>query len=126
MQVLKFDPGEQPYCVPIEHVREIVDEKAHTAVADGPSHVLGVVNLRKKTTTIVDPTVIFDLESSSADDGSTYTTTGSPAGGSTPSTTRVRSTPETPRSRPTPRRSKACSTTKKAFCWLDPTAINQD
>ena len=67
VQVLEFDLDEQRYCVAIEHVAEIVDETALTAVPDSPSHVLGVMNLREETTTIVDPTVIFGLESTSAD-----------------------------------------------------------
>jgi purine-binding chemotaxis protein CheW len=62
IQVLEFDLNDQRYCVEIEHVAEIVDEKALTSVPDSQPHVVGVMNLREQTTTIVDPKVVFGLD----------------------------------------------------------------
>ncbi|MFB6202400.1 MAG: chemotaxis protein CheW [Halorhabdus sp.] len=63
IQVLEFELNDQRYCVEIEHIAEIVDEKTLTPVPDSKRHVRGVMNLREQTTTIIDPKVIFGLES---------------------------------------------------------------
>jgi len=64
-QVLEFDLGEETYCVSIDYVTEIVDIGELTAVPNSPRHVKGVMDLRGRTTAIVDPKVVFDI----ADDG---------------------------------------------------------
>ncbi len=61
-QVLEFILGEETYCVSIDYVTEIVDINELTAVPNSPPHVKGVMNLRGKTTTIVDPVVVFGIE----------------------------------------------------------------
>ncbi|WP_229115657.1 chemotaxis protein CheW [Halapricum desulfuricans] len=61
-QVLEFGLNGQRYCVEIETIAEIVDEESLTAVPDSDPHVVGVMNLRDETTTIVDPKIVFDLE----------------------------------------------------------------
>lgn len=61
-QVLEFALGEETYCVSIDYVTEIVDINELTAVPNSPPHVKGVMNLRGKTTSIVDPAVVFDID----------------------------------------------------------------
>ncbi|WP_136687642.1 chemotaxis protein CheW [Halorhabdus amylolytica] len=64
-QVLEFDLGEETYCVSIDYVTEIVDVGELTTVPNSPRHVKGVMDLRGRTTAIVDPKVVFDI----GDDG---------------------------------------------------------
>lgn len=61
-QVLEFKLGEETYCVSIDHVTEIVDIGELTAVPNSPPHVQGVMDLRGRTTSIVDPKVVFDID----------------------------------------------------------------
>jgi purine-binding chemotaxis protein CheW len=60
-QVLEFELGEETYCVSIDCVTEIVDVGELTAVPNSPRHVRGVMDLRGRTTSIVDPKTIFDI-----------------------------------------------------------------
>ena len=61
-QVLQFALGDERYCVSIDHVTEIVDVGDVTAIPNAPSYVEGVMDLRGRTTAIVDPKSIFDVE----------------------------------------------------------------
>ncbi|MFB6081578.1 MAG: chemotaxis protein CheW [Halanaeroarchaeum sp.] len=61
--VLEFSLGDGRYCIDISHVDEIVDaDEDVTPVPNADEHVVGVVDLRGETTTIVDPKVTLDLE----------------------------------------------------------------
>jgi purine-binding chemotaxis protein CheW len=60
-QVLEFTLGEETYCVSIDYVTEIVDVGELTTVPNSPRHVEGVMDLRGRTTAIVDPKVVFDI-----------------------------------------------------------------
>lgn len=62
-QVLEFELGEETYCVSIDYVTEIVDIGELTAVPNSPPHIQGVMDLRGRTTSIVDPKVVFDIDS---------------------------------------------------------------
>ncbi|MFB6070209.1 MAG: chemotaxis protein CheW [Halanaeroarchaeum sp.] len=63
--VLEFSLGDGRYCIDISHVDEIVDaDEAITQVPNAEEHVVGVVDLRGETTTIVDPTVALGLDES--------------------------------------------------------------
>lgn len=62
-QVLEFKLGDDRYCVDIQHVAEIVDIGKMTPVPNAPPYVEGVMDLRGRTTSIIDPTVIFDIAS---------------------------------------------------------------
>ncbi len=62
-QVLEFRLGEETYCVSIDHVAEIVDAAELTPVPNAGSHVKGVMDLRGRTTSIVDPKTVFGIES---------------------------------------------------------------
>ena len=61
-QVLEFALGEETYCVSIDYVTEIVDIGDLTKVPNSPPHVRGVMDLRGRTTSIVDPKVVFDID----------------------------------------------------------------
>ncbi|MFB6162824.1 MAG: chemotaxis protein CheW [Halococcoides sp.] len=65
VQVLEFGLGAERYCVSIEYVTEIVDVGDVTAVPNAPRYVDGVMDLRGRTTSIVDPTVLLGVESES-------------------------------------------------------------
>lgn len=60
-QVLEFKLGEETYCVSIDHVTEIVDVGDLTSVPNSPPHVRGVMDLRGRTTSIVDPKAVFNV-----------------------------------------------------------------
>ncbi|MFW5924209.1 MAG: chemotaxis protein CheW, partial [archaeon] len=61
--VLEFSLGDGRYCIDITHVDEIVDAGEDvTPVPNADPQVVGVVDLRGETTTIVDPTVPLDLD----------------------------------------------------------------
>jgi len=61
-QVLEFQLGDETYCVSIDHVTEIVDVGELTTVPNAPPHVEGVMDLRGRTTSIVNPKVVFDID----------------------------------------------------------------
>ncbi|MDG5775537.1 chemotaxis protein CheW [Haloarculaceae archaeon H-GB2-1] len=61
-QVLEFELGEETYCVSIDYVTEIVDIGDVTKVPNAPPHVQGVMDLRGRTTSIIDPKVVFNIE----------------------------------------------------------------
>jgi purine-binding chemotaxis protein CheW len=65
-QVLEFELGEETYCVSIDYVTEIVDVGELTAVPNAPRHVEGVMDLRGRTTSIINPKVVFDITSDRA------------------------------------------------------------
>jgi len=61
-QALEFELGEETYCVSIDYVTEIVDVGELTKVPNSPDHVEGVMDLRGRTTSIVNPRVVFDID----------------------------------------------------------------
>jgi len=67
VQVLEFELDGRRYCVTIAEVTEIVDEEPLTKVPSSGQYVLGVMNLRDATTTIIDPTAVFGLDSTASD-----------------------------------------------------------
>ncbi|ACV46384.1 MULTISPECIES: chemotaxis protein CheW [Halomicrobium] len=60
-QVLEFELGEETYCVSIDYVTEIVDVGDLTTVPNAPRHVEGVMDLRGRTTSIVNPKSVFGI-----------------------------------------------------------------
>lgn len=66
VQLLEFELGDGTYAVDIAHVAEIVDVNELTVVPNSPPHVEGVMDLRGKTTTIVDPMVVFGIDGEGA------------------------------------------------------------
>ena len=68
-QVLEFQLGEEIYCVSIEYVTEIVDVGDLTTVPNAPAYVEGVMDLRGRTTSIVDPKTVFGIADAETDGG---------------------------------------------------------
>lgn len=66
-QVLEFELGEETYCVSIDYVTEIVDVGDLTQVPNAPAYVEGVMDLRGRTTSIVDPKAIFGIDEEGAE-----------------------------------------------------------
>ena len=66
-QVLEFELGDETYCVSIDYVTEIVDVGELTKVPNSPDHVEGVMDLRGRTTSIVNPKVVFDIDEEGRD-----------------------------------------------------------
>ena len=61
-QVLEFQLGTETYCVSIDYVTEIVDVGELTTVPNSPPHVEGVMDLRGRTTSIINPKTVFDID----------------------------------------------------------------
>lgn len=68
VQVLEFRLGEGSYCVDIEYVAEIVDGGDTTSIPNSADYVEGVMDLRGRTTTIVNPCSILDAEDVNPDE----------------------------------------------------------
>ena len=66
-QVLEFTLGTETYCVDIDYVTEIVDVGELTALPNAPEYVDGVMDLRGRTTAIVNPKAIFDIDDGDSD-----------------------------------------------------------
>jgi len=66
-QVLEFELGEETYCVSIDYVTEIVDVGDLTKVPNAPRHVEGVMDLRGRTTSIVNPKSVFGIAGDGAE-----------------------------------------------------------
>ncbi len=63
LQILKFNLGQEQYGVDIALVDEIVDHRRSiTKLPDVPAHVLGVVDLRGRTTTVISPRKAMDID----------------------------------------------------------------
>ena len=61
-KVLEFGLGDGTYCLDIGVIDEIVDAGELTRIPNSPDHVEGVMDLRGRTTTIVDPKTLFDID----------------------------------------------------------------
>ncbi len=62
VQVLEFQLGPETYCVDIEYVSEIVDKGQLTAVPNAPDYVEGVMDLRGRTTSIINPKSLLSID----------------------------------------------------------------
>ena len=65
IQVLEFELGGETYCVDIDYVSEIVDRGSVTPVPNAPEFVEGVMDLRGRTTSIVDPKTLLNVDADS-------------------------------------------------------------
>jgi purine-binding chemotaxis protein CheW len=65
VQVLEFELGAETYCVDIDYVSEIVDKGSLTPVPNAPHYVDGVMDLRGRTTSIVNPKALLNVGSGS-------------------------------------------------------------
>ncbi len=60
-QVLEFGLGSETYCLDIGVIDEIVDAGDLTRIPNSPAHVEGVMDLRGRTTSIINPKTVFDI-----------------------------------------------------------------
>lgn len=60
VQVLEFTLGEETYCLDIDSIDEIVDAGALTPIPNAAPHIEGVMDLRGRTTTIINPNTVFN------------------------------------------------------------------
>ncbi|WP_380675604.1 chemotaxis protein CheW [Salinigranum sp. GCM10025319] len=65
VQVLEFKLGSETYCVDIDYVSEIVDKGSLTTVPNAPHYVDGVMDLRGRTTSIVNPKSLLNIREES-------------------------------------------------------------
>ncbi|MFD1600226.1 chemotaxis protein CheW [Halobellus rarus] len=61
-QVLTFTLGDEDYCVDIDYVAEIAEGESMTAVPDSAPYVEGVMDLRGRTTTIINLCKVLDTD----------------------------------------------------------------
>lgn len=61
-QVLEFGLGGESYCLDIAYIDEIVDAGELTRIPNSPPYVEGVMDLRGRTTTIINPKSVFDID----------------------------------------------------------------
>ncbi|KAB1185053.1 MULTISPECIES: chemotaxis protein CheW [Haloferax] len=65
-QVLEFTVGDERYCVVLDSVAEIIDQQQSRSLPDAPPHVVGVMDYRGVTTTLVDTARLLGVESNPA------------------------------------------------------------
>ena len=61
-QVLEFGLGDETYCLDIDVIDEIVDAGQLTRIPNSPPQVEGVMDLRGRTTSIINPKTVFDID----------------------------------------------------------------
>lgn len=61
-QVLEFALGDENYCIEIDNVAELVEMGDLTPIPNTPDYVEGVMDLRGRTTSIIDPKRLLDIE----------------------------------------------------------------
>lgn len=66
-QVLVFSLGADRFCVGIDRVDEIVKAGAVSSIPESPPIVEGVMDLRGETTTVIDPTTVFESDATDTD-----------------------------------------------------------
>lgn len=62
IQVVEFELGDRLFATEIENVREIVEKSEVRDLPNTPDCVEGVINLRGETATLLNPTVMLDVE----------------------------------------------------------------
>jgi purine-binding chemotaxis protein CheW len=65
-QVLEFGLGDETYCLDIDVIDEIVDAGQLTRIPNSPAHVEGVMDLRGRTTSIINPKTVFNIDQEGA------------------------------------------------------------
>lgn len=62
LQIVQFRLGDDRYCVSIDRVAELVHMDDLTSIPNSDDHVEGVMDLRGRTTTIIDPREVLDVD----------------------------------------------------------------
>ncbi|WP_396613434.1 chemotaxis protein CheW (plasmid) [Haloferax sp. S1W] len=63
VQVLEFELGDERYCVELDSVAEIIDRQSVRPLPDTPPHVVGAMDYRGVTTTVVDTASLLGVGS---------------------------------------------------------------
>jgi purine-binding chemotaxis protein CheW len=66
IQVLEFALGDETYCIEIDNVAELVEMGDLTPIPNTPEYVEGVMDLRGRTTSIIDPKRLLDIDGDGA------------------------------------------------------------
>lgn len=61
LQVLEFSLGDETYALDIEYIEEIAHVGDLTPIPNSPPHITGVMDLRGRTTAVVDPKLLFNV-----------------------------------------------------------------
>src|SRR6056297_4229260 len=61
-KVLEFGLGDETYCLDIDVIDEIVDAGQLTRIPNSPPQVEGVMDLRGRTTSIINPKTVFEID----------------------------------------------------------------
>lgn len=72
LDIVEFILARERYAVEAIHVREVLPLRDPTPVPCTPSFVHGIVNIRGKILSVIDPRVFFDLPRSATDQGANH------------------------------------------------------
>lgn len=61
VQVLEFTLGTETYALDITYIEEIAHVGELTPIPNAPEHISGVMDLRGRTTSVIDPKQLFDV-----------------------------------------------------------------
>lgn len=61
-QVLEFRLGAETYAISIDYIEEIAHVGDLTTIPNAPAHVTGVMDLRGRTTAVIDPKCLFEID----------------------------------------------------------------
>lgn len=61
VQVLEFTLGTEKYALDITYIEEIAHVGELTPIPNAPEHISGVMDLRGRTTSVIDPKQLFDV-----------------------------------------------------------------
>lgn len=60
--MLEFSLGSETYAIAIDYIEEIAHVGELTPIPNSPPHITGVMDLRGRTTAVVDPKMLFEVE----------------------------------------------------------------
>lgn len=61
-QKVEFKLGAQTYCVDIRYITEVATVRDITPIPESAPHVRGIMDLRGRTTSVIDPKILFAVE----------------------------------------------------------------
>lgn len=61
-EVVEFKLGAQTYCIDIRYITEVATVRDITPIPESAPHVRGVMDLRGRTTSVIDPKILFAVE----------------------------------------------------------------
>jgi purine-binding chemotaxis protein CheW len=81
IQVVTLSLGREVFAVPVEYVREILEYRAPFVLPDGPSWLMGLIDVRGRGTPVIDLRVKLGLAKVPADDHTRIMVLDVPLGG---------------------------------------------